>query len=82
MSVNPGFGGQAFIAQTLDKVRGLDAWRRQHGADLAIQIDGGITPATIAAAREAGVDWFVAGSAVFGHADRAAAIAALRAAAT
>jgi len=81
MSVNPGFGGQAFIPAVLDKVRAIDAWRRDHRPDLVIEIDGGITTATIAAARAAGVDWFVAGSAVFGAADRAQAIAGLRAAA-
>ncbi len=78
MSVNPGFGGQAFIAQVLDKVRQIDAWRQHHKPALFIQIDGGITTSTIAAARQAGVDWFVAGSAVFGQTDRAAAIAQLR----
>ncbi len=81
MSVNPGFGGQSFIAPVLDKVYGLNAWRQQYHPDLRIQIDGGITPATIGAARAAGVDWFVAGSAVFGQSDRKAAIAQLRAAA-
>ncbi len=81
MSVNPGFGGQAFIPAVLDKVRAVDAWRRAHNPGLKIQIDGGIKPSTIAAARAAGVDWFVAGSAVFGADDYAAAIAALRTAA-
>lgn len=81
MSVNPGFGGQRFLPRTLDKVRWLAAWRRQHGADLAIEIDGGITAATIGEAARAGVDWFVAGSAVFGQKDVASALAALRAAA-
>ena len=81
MSVNPGFGGQQFLPGVLDKVRWLDDWRRARGAPLAIEIDGGIGPATIGPARAAGVDWFVAGSAVFGAADRAVAIAALRAAA-
>jgi ribulose-phosphate 3-epimerase len=81
MSVNPGFGGQAFIEPMLGKVRQIDAWRKQHNPNLFIQIDGGITTATIGAARQAGVDWFVAGSAVFGQPDRAAAIAQLRAAA-
>jgi ribulose-phosphate 3-epimerase len=79
MSVNPGFGGQRFIPAVLDKVRWLDAWRREHGSALAIEIDGGITPETIGEARAAGVDWFVAGSAVFGKSDYTAAIDALRA---
>ncbi len=79
MSVNPGFGGQRFIPAVLDKVRWLDAWRREHDSALAIEIDGGITPETIGEARAAGVDWFVAGSAVFGKSDYTAAIDALRA---
>ncbi len=81
MSVNPGFGGQSFIADVLDKVRAIDDWRCDHRPALRIEIDGGITIETIGLARKAGVDWFVAGSAVFGKPDRAAAIAALRAAA-
>lgn len=81
MSVNPGFGGQAFIGAVLDKVRALHAWRLANKPELRIEIDGGITAQTIGLARQAGVDWFVAGSAVFGHADRAAAISTLRAAA-
>ena len=70
-----------FRSEVLAKVRQLDQWRRDHQPTLRIQIDGGITPTTIGAARQAGADWFVAGSAVFGQTDRAAAIAALRAAA-
>jgi len=81
MSVNPGFGGQTFIRATLDKVRAIDGWRREHNPSLRIEIDGGIHTQTIAEARAAGVDWFVAGSAVFGQADRGAAVAALRSAA-
>jgi ribulose-phosphate 3-epimerase len=81
MSVNPGFGGQKFIPEVLTKVRQIDVWRAAHKPELRIQIDGGITPHTIGAARQAGADWFVAGSAVFGQADRPAAIAALRQAA-
>lgn len=81
MSVNPGFGGQGFIAPVLEKVRQIDAWRRAHKPELFIQIDGGIHAGTIAQARAAGVDWFVAGSAVFGQKDRTAAIAELRRAA-
>ena len=81
MSVNPGFGGQSFIASVLDKVRALDAWRKAHRPELRIELDGGVHLGTIAAAREAGVDWFVAGSAVFGADDPAAAIGHLRRAA-
>jgi len=81
MSVNPGFGGQAFLPRVLDKVRALDAWRAQHNPALRIEIDGGINTVTIAAARSAGADWFVAGSAVFGQPNRREAVLALRAAA-
>lgn len=81
MSVNPGFGGQSFIGHVLEKVRQIDVWRKAHKPGLFIEIDGGIHNGTIEAARSAGVDWFVAGSAVFGQSDRAAAIAGLRAAA-
>lgn len=81
MSVNPGFGGQSFIGHVLEKVRQIDVWRKVHKPGLFIEIDGGIHKGTIAAARNAGVDWFVAGSAVFGQQDRAAAIAGLRTAA-
>lgn len=58
MTVNPGYGGQEFLAFTLDKVRRLRAAR----PDLTIQVDGGIAPATIREAREAGADLFVVGS--------------------
>jgi ribulose-phosphate 3-epimerase len=74
MSVHPGFSGQSFIPDVLDKVRALRA-RHPH---LMIQIDGGITPASAALAREAGANNLVAASAVFGAKDRAAAIQALR----
>ena len=75
MSVNPGFGGQSFIPGALKKVQSLVAMREHH--EFLIQIDGGISPKTIAEARSAGVDVFVAGSAIFGERDRKKAIAAL-----
>ena len=78
MSVNPGFGGQAFIPSVLEKVAAIDRWRRQHKPGLLIEIDGGIKPSTIGAARAAGVDWFVAGSAVFKAASYNDAIGELR----
>lgn len=74
MSVHPGFGGQAFIPAVLEKIRLL---RIAH-PDLMIQVDGGINEETAALAREAGADNLVAGSAVFGVPDRAAAIASIR----
>ncbi len=74
MSVWPGFGGQKFIADVLPKVRELRARLAPHQR---LQIDGGIDPTTIAAAAEAGADTFVAGTAVFGQPDPAAAMQAL-----
>lgn len=70
MSVNPGFGGQSFIASTLDKAARvkemLDRYEAESGRRIALEIDGGIKPENIAVAAAAGVDTFVAGSAVFG----------------
>ncbi len=81
MSVNPGFGGQQFIPYTLEKVRRLDALRRERRLGFHIEIDGGITKANIAEAVRAGCDWMVTGSSVFHTADPAAAVAELRQAA-
>ncbi len=68
MSVNPGFGGQRFIPNALRKVRTLDAWRKERGLHLPIEIDGGITLENLGEAVRAGVNWVVAGSTVF-HSD-------------
>lgn len=76
MSVKPGFGNQAFKPEVLAKVREI---RKRLRPDQRLQIDGGINVNTIAPAREAGVDWFVCGSAVFDKPDRKAAISELRA---
>ena len=78
MSVNPGFGGQAYIPAVEPKVRKLAQWRAERGLTFDIEIDGGIKPATIASAAEAGVDVFVAGSAIFKKDDYREAIGALR----
>ena len=79
MSVNPGFGGQAFIPRSLDAVRAVR--RRLDGLDreVRLEIDGGIKIDNIRAAGDAGADTFVAGSAIFGARDYAATIAAMRA---
>lgn len=80
MSVEPGFGGQKFIPGVLDKVR--DIRKRIADSDeltLLVEIDGGINADTIEEAAAAGVDCFVAGSAVYGTGDPGAAVAALRA---
>lgn len=74
MTVEPGFGGQSFRADVVPKIAEAHRWREDHGATFRIQVDGGIGPATIAATVAAGADTFVAGSSVFGHTDRAAAV--------
>jgi ribulose-phosphate 3-epimerase len=82
MSVNPGFGGQAFIGETLDKLRLLrervDTTMQRTGRPLLIEVDGGVNASNIARIATAGADVFVAGSAVFGAADRKQAIGRLR----
>ena len=78
MTVEPGFGGQSFLDMTLPKIRRARAAVDGSGAKLAIQVDGGITEETISRAAEAGANVFVAGSAVYGADDPAAAINALR----
>ncbi|WP_285499366.1 ribulose-phosphate 3-epimerase [Actinokineospora sp. NBRC 105648] len=79
MSVEPGFGGQGFIAEVLDKVRTVRGLVDTGHLNLLVEIDGGINAATVERAAEAGVDCFVAGSAVYGADDPAKAVAALRA---
>ena len=76
MTVNPGFGGQKFIPATLEKIRRLRAMIA--GRPIRIEVDGGITAETAPQAIAAGASVLVAGSAVFGQADYAQAIAALR----
>lgn len=76
MTVNPGYGGQAFLPFTLDKVRRLRAVR----PDLTIEVDGGIAPETIRTARDAGADLFVVGSYLAKAADLGQAFARLEAA--
>ena len=78
MSVNPGFGGQSFIPSTLEKIRKLRAMLDQVNPDAGIEIDGGVSPKTIGGVAEAGANIFVAGSAVYGREDYAAAIAELK----
>jgi ribulose-phosphate 3-epimerase len=79
MSVEPGFGGQSFIADVLEKVRTARRLVDTGHLKLVVEIDGGINAETIVQAAEAGVDCFVAGSAVYGAEDPAKAVAALRA---
>ncbi len=78
MTVEPGFGGQSFMPDQMPKLARLRDEARRRGSAVWLQVDGGISESTIAQAAEAGADTFVAGSAVFGAADPALAIAALR----
>lgn len=78
MSVNPGFGGQSFIPSTLDKLHEARLLIDQSGLDIRLEVDGGIGPANIRAAAEAGADTFVAGSAIFGKPDYADVIRNMR----
>lgn len=78
MSVFPGFGGQKFIADVLDKCRAIRKIIDENNLDCLLEIDGGINADTAKFAREAGCDVLVAGSAVFGASDRVAAISAVR----
>ncbi|HHK5987934.1 ribulose-phosphate 3-epimerase [Neisseria sp. P0009.S008] len=78
MSVNPGFGGQSFIPNTLVKIRKvremLDEYERQNGRHIALEVDGGVKTDNIAEIAAAGADTFVAGSAIFGKPDYKAVI--------
>jgi ribulose-phosphate 3-epimerase len=78
MSVNPGFGGQAFIPSALDKLRRVRAKIDASGRSIRLEVDGGINAQTIEAAAQAGADTFVAGSAIFGKSDYRAVVSELR----
>jgi len=84
MSVNPGFGGQAFIPHALDKLRAarklVDAAMERTGHSILLEVDGGVKADNIESIAAAGADTFVAGSAIFGGGDYRAKIAAMRAA--
>ena len=69
MSVNPGFGGQSFIRSSIQKIKTLRKMIEKRGLEVGIEIDGGVSPATIADVAGAGANIFVAGSAVFGQQD-------------
>ncbi len=78
MTVNPGFGGQVFITEMLEKIESLAAYRRENNLDFLIQVDGGINEETIEQCHEAGADVFVAGSNIFGAASPADQIQKLK----
>jgi ribulose-phosphate 3-epimerase len=79
MSVNPGFGGQKFIPQALPKLAEARARIEASGRDIRLEIDGGVKVENAAAIAAAGADTFVSGSAIFGSADYAGTIKAMRA---
>lgn len=83
MSVNPGFGGQAFIPEALNKLREarkrIDAYNEKTGREIHLEVDGGVKIDNIAEIAAAGADTFVAGSAIFGHHDYKTVIAEMRA---
>ena len=78
MTVEPGFGGQSFMADMLPKLRGVRALAEQYHPGMDIEVDGGIDERTAPLVVDSGANVLVAGSAVFGKADRAAAVSALR----
>ena len=80
MSVNPGFGGQAFIPSALRKIERVRRMIDDSGLDIRLEVDGGVKVDNIRAAADAGADTFVAGSAIFGQPDYRAVIQAMRAA--
>jgi len=78
MTVNPGFGGQSYLPASNDKIRRAHALRTTHDARLFLEVDGGISKQTIAAAHQAGADTFVAGNAIFASADPGREVQELR----
>ena len=74
MSVNPGFGGQQFIPNSLKKIRELDRIRRDRGLNFAIEIDGGVSYDNVQSIVQAGCNWLVAGSHIFNSADPTATV--------
>jgi ribulose-phosphate 3-epimerase len=78
MTVNPGFGGQEFIHETLPKIQQAEAWRRQKKLRYQISVDGGINLQTAAECARAGADTFVAGTSLFGQRSLKAAVTKMR----
>ncbi len=81
MTVNPGFGGQAFIVETLPKIQQADRWRRERKLKFGIEVDGGIVDSTAAECARVGADTFVSGTGLFGKPNMKAAVARMRTAA-
>jgi ribulose-phosphate 3-epimerase len=78
MTVNPGFGGQSFIEETLPKVQQADMWRRERKLNYRLEVDGGINFATAAECARAGADTFVSGTGLFGQRNMKAAVRKMR----
>lgn len=78
MTVNPGFGGQSFIHETLPKIKQLDALRKEHGYQFELEVDGGVNVETAKLCTDAGADVLVAGSAIFNEKNRKEAITKIR----
>jgi ribulose-phosphate 3-epimerase len=78
MTVNPGFGGQPFIHETVPKIQQADEWRRELGLSYRVEVDGGITFDTAAECARAGADTFVSGTGLFGQPNMRAAVAKMR----
>jgi ribulose-phosphate 3-epimerase len=78
MTVEPGFGGQPFMIEMMDKVQAAAAYRAEHGLNFRIQVDGGVNLKTAAISVDAGADTLVAGTSAFAAPDMAAAIRAMR----
>jgi ribulose-phosphate 3-epimerase len=78
MTVNPGFGGQEFIHETLPKIQQAETWRRERKLSYRISVDGGINNQTVAECARVGADTFVAGTSLFGQRSLKAAIMKMR----
>jgi ribulose-phosphate 3-epimerase len=78
MSVNPGFGGQKFIHNSLNKIRQLAARKRERGLQLPIEIDGGVDMENVTQVVDAGVEWVVAGTSIFHSVNPRAAFEEMR----
>jgi ribulose-phosphate 3-epimerase len=78
MTVNPGFGGQEFIHETVPKIQQAEAWRRERKLSYRISVDGGINDQTVAECARAGADTFVAGTSLYGQRNLKAAVAKMR----